>query len=106
MAGTLRLASFAGIQNGQAIIRFPQQLDTFARQWSSNGKKEQIANALTELRGEPTGVKFEVGEVEANQRAGARQAPPVRLAGEESVPEDPLVKLIVQEFGGRIVKVE
>jgi len=106
MVNTLRLASFAGIQNGQAIIRFPKQLDTFARQWSSNGKKEQIANALTELRGEPTGVKFEVGEVEANPRAQARPTPPVRLPGDSGVQEDPLVKLIVEEFGGRIVKVE
>jgi hypothetical protein len=51
-------------------------------------------------------VKFEVGEVEANPRAQARPTPPVRLPGDSGVQEDPLVKLIVEEFGGRIVKVE
>jgi len=105
-ANTLRMASFGGIQNGQAIIRFPQHLDTFARQWSSNGKKEQIAQALTDLRGEPTGVKFEVGEAEANPRADVRPGPPVKSPIDPGVQEDPLVKLIVEEFGGRIVKVE
>jgi hypothetical protein len=106
MANTLGMASLVGIREGKAIIRFPQNLDTFAKQWSSNGKKDQIAQALTDLRGEPTGVKFEVGEVEASARAEMRPAPPVRSPIDPGVQDDPLVKLIVEEFGGRIVKVE
>jgi len=108
MANTLRMASLVGFQEGKAIIRFPQNLDTFAKQWSANGKKEQIANALTELRGQSTGVKFEVGEVEAKAQADARPAPPVKINSpvDPGVQDDPLVKLIVEEFGGRIVKVE
>jgi DNA polymerase-3 subunit gamma/tau len=108
MANTLRMASLVGIQDGKAVIRFPQNLDTFAKQWSANGKKEQIAHALTDLRGQPTGVKFEVGEVEAKAQADARPAPPAKLnsPADPGIQDDPLVKLIVEEFGGKVVKVE
>jgi DNA polymerase-3 subunit gamma/tau len=106
LANTLRLASFGGIEQGHAVILFPHHLDTFARQWSANGKKDQIAQALTDLRGEPTGVKFEVEEQEPDPRAAAKTAPPVRSPIDPATQDDPLVKLIVEEFGGRVVKVE
>jgi DNA polymerase-3 subunit gamma/tau len=106
MANTLRMANLAGIQQGQAIIRFPQHLETFAKQWSNNGKKELIANALTDLRGESTGVRFEVGEVEPAALPSAKPAAPAKLPIDSSVQEDPLVKLVLEEFGGRISKVE
>jgi DNA polymerase III subunit gamma/tau len=106
MANTLRMASLMGIQSGQAVIRFPQHLETFAKQWSNNGKKELIAQALTELRGEPTGVKFEVGEVEAGPPVNVKVAAPVKTAIDTGVQDDPLVKLVLEEFGGRIAKVE
>jgi DNA polymerase III subunit gamma/tau len=106
MANTLRMANLTGIQQGQAIIRFPQHLETFAKQWSNNGKKELIANALTDLRGESTGVKFEVGEVEPAAPAIAKPAAAPRLPIDATIQEDPLVKLVLEEFGGRIAKVE
>jgi DNA polymerase-3 subunit gamma/tau len=112
MASTLRLASLTGIQNSQAIIRFPQHLETFAKQWSGNGKKDLIANALTDLRGESTGVRFEVGEVEpaalpaAKSVAAKPVAAPTRQPIDATIQDDPLVKLVLEEFGGRIAKVE
>ncbi len=106
MANTLRMASLMGIQEGKAIIRFPHQLDTFAKQWSSNGKKEQIAHALTDLRGEPTGVRFEVGKVEAIAATESRPVSPVKASVDSDIQEDPLVKMIVEEFGVKSIRVD
>ncbi len=106
LANTLRMASFGGIQQGQAVILFPHHLDTFARQWSSNGKKDQIAQVITDLCGEPTGVKFEIEQPEANVPTGIRTAPPAKSPIDPAAQDDPLVKMVVEEFGGRIVKVE
>jgi DNA polymerase-3 subunit gamma/tau len=106
MANTLRMASLVGFEEGKAVIRFPQSLDTFARQWAANGKKEQISQALTDLRGQPTGVKFEVGEVEANLSAEARPIAAAKAVVDSDIQEDPLVKLIVEEFGVKSIRLD
>jgi hypothetical protein len=84
------MARIAGLEGGFAVIRFPRERESFARTWSTNGKKDQIARVLTELRGQPTGVRFEVDDAQANEPAG----PPAEA--------DPLVQWVLKEFGGRI----
>jgi DNA polymerase-3 subunit gamma/tau len=106
LASALRLATLAGIEDGLAIIRFPSQCATFARAFAANGKREAIANALSTLRGTPTGVRFEVDEDAA---AAVPAAVPVSRGGVTIPPEieqDPLVQWVLKEFGGKIERVE
>jgi DNA polymerase III subunit gamma/tau len=90
----LGLAKFRGIEDGFAVILLPE---TYARQWNSNGKKDQIARALTELRGSPTGVRFEIDDQPQPKPPGAR---PVEAD------QGPIVEFVLKEFGGRLVGVE
>jgi DNA polymerase-3 subunit gamma/tau len=123
------------IADGTAIIRFPADAETFARRLSTNGKKDTIANLLTSLRGQPTGVRFEVDAAPAAAVAAAAppmpaspqpavaskprytaapppmpepSAPAIRLTPEltAALEQDPLVRAVIQELGGRIIKVD
>jgi DNA polymerase-3 subunit gamma/tau len=100
LASALRLATFTGIQDDLAIIRFPSQGATFAKAFAANGKRDAIANALSTLRGKPTGVRFEVDD----------NSPPPASRGGMNVPaeieRDPLVQWVLKEFGGKIERVE
>jgi DNA polymerase-3 subunit gamma/tau len=89
----LGMARFNGIENDMATIRLPE---TFVKQWNANGKKDQIARALTELRGQPTGVRFEIDE---EQPEGAVPRPLEVDAG-------PIVEFVLKEFGGTLTTVE
>jgi DNA polymerase-3 subunit gamma/tau len=102
-ASILRLARFAGIEDEQAILRFPHSHETFVKQWSSNGKRDIIAAALTELRGQPTGVKFEIDADPDTQAPATPSAPAPRPAITDT---GPIVEFVLQEFGGTLTRVE
>jgi hypothetical protein len=129
MAGPLSLASLVAIEDNQAIIRFQMAGATFAEKWSTNGKKDAIAKALSEIRGSSLGVRFEVEETPApapipetpaaqpvapaRSRPAASPAPaapppPARPSPEllQELQADPLVQTVLKEFGGTIIKVE
>jgi DNA polymerase-3 subunit gamma/tau len=92
----LGMARFDGIEEDVATIRLPRAQETFARQWNTNGKKDKLAEVFTELRGQPTGVRFEIDDQE-------EPAAPVRNIEEEA---GPVAQFVLREFGGSIVKVE
>jgi hypothetical protein len=104
-ASVLSSARLAGIENDQAIIRFPLTHETFVKQWSNNGKRDLIANALTELRGQPTGVRLEIDETatQSQSAAPAAAAPAPRPATTDA---GPVVEFVLQEFGGELTRVE
>jgi DNA polymerase-3 subunit gamma/tau len=133
LAGALTLATCAGIHDGVAIIRFKPEGATFAKAFSGNGKKDIIAKALSDLRGQPIGVRFEVEadstepaptaavNAPAQQKPEARVQPQAAQAREfaaapaaqrlsveaiEEMKADPLVQIVLREFGGTIIKVE
>ena len=58
MAGVLTNVQLIGEEDGMALLLFPREVETFAKQWSNNGKKDIVAKALTEARGKPIGVRF------------------------------------------------
>jgi hypothetical protein len=64
--------------------------------WNSNGKKDKIASVLTELRGQPTGVRIEIDD---QQTETAPAKPMEAEAG-------PIVEFVLKEFGGRLTGVE
>jgi len=92
----LGMTRFAGIENDIAIIRLPRSADTFVKQWNANGKKDKIASVLTELRGQPTGVRIEIDDEQA-------ETIPAKPIEEEA---GPIVEFVLKEFGGRLTGVE
>ena len=96
LAAPLSLATLRGIEDNQAVIRFAAEGATFAQAWSSNGKKDAIAKALTELTGRPMGVRFEVSEAPA--------APPSRKKNATEIESDPLVQAVLREFAGTVME--
>ena len=99
VAATLRTGKLVEIEQDMALIQLPAHADGFVRQWSSNGKKELISRALTELRGRPTGVRFEVDQ--------PTEIPtPKTIAPPIPADNGPIVEFVLKEFGGQVVKVE
>ena len=139
LSSLLSLGRFAGVDSDYAVIRFPDANSTIAQMLEKNGKKEQLRDALTMVRGQQTGVRFEVdpppaaGEASvapaapaspaASSRpdpAAARPAPARETRPPEPAPvvnrltpevraaleADPLVKAVLEELGGTIIKAE
>ncbi|HEY2585995.1 MAG TPA: DNA polymerase III subunit gamma/tau [Tepidisphaeraceae bacterium] len=76
-----------GIEDGQALIRYAPQHDTFIKMLERNGKKDLVREKLTEVIGKPIGVRFEVDPnftpdpaPQAAPPAFSRPAPPQRPA--------------------------
>jgi DNA polymerase-3 subunit gamma/tau len=125
----LRMASFLGIASDQAVIRFPAHGETYARTWARNGRKDALGRILSTILQRPIGVRFEVeGDdspaevlpVPADAPAAPRYAPPapppgLPLAGAgparptpeqiEQYRQHPLVKAVMDELGGQILRV-
>jgi hypothetical protein len=119
----LSLATLSELRDGQAVIRFRHEQETFAKTWAANGKREMIAAALTKLRGQSVGVRFEVDDAPAGPAAAATvsmtaekpslkaaevvavESAPVRPNAEivQELENDPLVQLVLKEFGGKVV---
>lgn len=102
-ASIVRMAKLTAIESDVAIISFPRTAESFVRQWSANGKKDQIARGLTALRGQPTGVRLEIDD------ASPAPVPVVSTKPVEAISEaeaGPIVQFVLKEFGGRLAKVE
>jgi DNA polymerase-3 subunit gamma/tau len=125
-----------GIEDGQAVIRYSPQHDTFIKMLERNGKKDLVREKLTEVMGKPIGVRFEVdpnfvpdAPPQAATAAPSRPAPAprpvskpvaqpvveepppvpaVKLTPElvETLRNEPLVKALMDNLGATIVKVE
>jgi len=79
------------IADGQAVIRFGPQQETFVRQWERNGKRDLIRDAASQALQQNIGVRFEIDEnaasavpsapaPAASTPAPARRAAPLRPA--------------------------
>jgi DNA polymerase-3 subunit gamma/tau len=97
MAGVLGEGKLSGIDDGLATIGIPRRYDSFVNQWSANGKRDQIARALSEALGRPTGVRFEIED--------EPQSPAAKPA-EADADAGPIVEFVLKEFGGRLTRVE
>jgi DNA polymerase-3 subunit gamma/tau len=125
--------TLAGIQDGQAVIRYTRKNETFPKMLERNGKKDLVRDGFTKILGKPMGVRFEVdpapaAEAEAAQpssaassapsraAAPARPAPPPEPAGPpairitpeliEQMKQDSLAASVMDKFGATPVKIE
>jgi len=134
MGAALAMARLDRIEDDTAYIRFNPNGATFARMWANNGKRDQIRSLLSNIRGIPTAVQFEVDDEDQPAAPAAaphqpqRPAParparsqpeaPAQQAVEETLhtvpvtPElvsqlrgDPLLAAVMDELKGQIVRV-
>jgi DNA polymerase-3 subunit gamma/tau len=128
-AHMLENARLVGIANGEAVVRCPEGHDSAIRFLERNGKKDTIRAVISGLLSQNVGLKFEfeqtsaaaVAVLEAPPRVSARapvrrqvqSAPPVvseavRVTGEmkQQLASDELIKAVIDQLGGEIVKVE
>jgi hypothetical protein len=128
--GMLSHGHFAGVEDGRALIRFAPQQETFVKMLDRNGKKDLIRTNLSALLRDAVGVSFEVdpaladappppaaSPAPAGDARAARQAAPslpspaqptVRLTADlkAQLESDDLIRAVIAELGGNIVKVE
>jgi DNA polymerase-3 subunit gamma/tau len=118
----LNLATLASLKDGQAVIRFSSGGETFAKNWASNGKREIIGRTLSQIRGQPVELKFEIStddsppstqstvqsSAQSAGQSAMQVAPSPRVSVEipDEVRADSLVQAVLKEFGGEIVKCE
>jgi DNA polymerase-3 subunit gamma/tau len=127
LSALLMPATFAGITDGQAVLRYGASNATFVKMLEKNGKKDILRDAFTQLLNKPIGIRFEIDETEVIQKSLPAETPPpakqsrfeeqpepaaatpaIRLTPElrESLRSDPYVKAVLETFGGDIIKVE
>jgi DNA polymerase-3 subunit gamma/tau len=130
LASLLQEGRFVGVLDGRAVIRYPHGHDTIVKMLDRNGKKEQIRDAFTQVLNQSVGIAFECdSDAPAAAPAAAAILPPprtpitppqskqnfapaeptIRLTAElcASIREsDPMVRAVMEELGGEIVRVE
>lgn len=125
LAPLLQEGRFVGVHDGQAVIRYPHGHETMLKMLDRNGKKEQIRDAFTQVLGASVGIAFECDSeptAEATPAPAVVSPPPapqtkqvapaepqVRLTAElcASIRDaDPMIRAVMEELGGEIVRVE
>jgi hypothetical protein len=106
-------ATLSHVDGNQAVISYHSN-ESFFKSYGTNGKREMVARELTRLRGSPIGVRFEAAPQSAESTAASAPPSPRKASSDDALtPEllrqlqtDPLVKYVLEEFGGEIKKVE
>jgi hypothetical protein len=136
LASIVSHGRLVSVNDGKATIQFSKQHDTFVRMFEKNGKKEALRDAFSQVLNQNVGVAFEIEstttqtaavtapppvfsssearpsvvrrEVTTITSEPVLQPPPARLTAEqrELAERDPLVRAILDELGGIVVKVE
>lgn len=105
----LSRARFAGIDDGCATIEYGAADETFCKMLERNGKKDLVRDLLSKLLNRSVGIKVRL--VESPAAEGESTAPdsaPVWSMAEarKKLADDPWIKVMAEEFGGEIVRIE
>jgi hypothetical protein len=121
---------FAGIDEGQAVIQFAKEQEFFAKNLDRNGKKDLLRDTLGRILGRPIGIKIDI-TAEAITPSITPTPPPTPTPNAPSpthptaatttqgdptslpltpdllasIQSDPLIKSLLDNFGGTIIKV-
>ncbi len=130
VAGFLDGGKIIALEAGTATVEYPKNLEASARMLDRNGKRESLQEVLSNLLGQPVGIKFSISDQEqivtAPKRADPRpqpqqqskpttsDAPPPPNPGiaitddlrSDLMKNNPLLKALAEQFDARIVKVE
>ncbi len=132
LPGLLNNGRYIGVQDGRAIIQYSSRDEHLVKLLERNGKKDLLTDAFSRILGMNVGVMFSIDTTDAQTQrppASARPAPRhaprhahpepaerampdpppgVRLTPElkESLEQQPLIRAVISELGGSIVKVD
>jgi DNA polymerase-3 subunit gamma/tau len=111
------------ITDGQAVITYGAEHETFPKMLGRNGKKELVSEALSRVLGKSVGVRFELRPVSGEVESPRVERPPAVASEIERHPaappslqaltqdqkaelgKDPLIGALISEFGATILKV-
>src|SRR5262249_51720190 len=65
----LKDATLVGIEDGQAVLRYPHDQETVVRMLDRNGKKDTIRDVLSGVLNRAVGLRFELSEAPAADEA-------------------------------------
>jgi hypothetical protein len=103
-------ARFREIVDDCAVLEYSSHYETFAKRLDQNGKKDLVRQELSRLLDRPVGLRVEVVQGEAPPKIESPSQSPgvVKLTPElrAKLAEDPLIKTVLAEFGGEIVRLE
>jgi hypothetical protein len=127
LGALLAPANYVGVQDGQAVIRYSAEHQTLIKLLERNGKKDLVRDALSQVLGQPVGVRFDVTSPSAPAQpqqvqpraapspAPAAAGPAAPSVGPVSIPltsdllsqvqQDPLIRAVIDELGGQVVRV-
>jgi len=129
VAGFLEGGRIIALESGTATLEYPKNYAASARMLDRNGKRESLQQVLSNLIGQPTGLKLSISEHDLIlEKPPEPQRPPPRSNApasheNEPVPQNlgipvteelrtdilehnPLIKSIAEQFNARIVKIE
>ncbi len=130
VAGFLEGGRIVALEAGTATLEYPKNYAASARMLDRNGKRESLQQVLSDLLGEPIGIKLEISDQELiiERPPEPQRPPPRRSAGPapreyepapqntgiplteelrvEIMQNNPLIRSIADEFNARIVKIE
>jgi DNA polymerase-3 subunit gamma/tau len=75
LSGLLQHGQFVRIEDGQAVIQYAPQHETFLKMLDRNGKKDLVRDALSKVIEKPIGVRFEIGGTPAPASPAAATVP-------------------------------
>jgi DNA polymerase-3 subunit gamma/tau len=133
--GLLQHGRFAGVEDGLAVVRYASQHETFVKLLERNGKKDLVRDAISKVLQTPVGIRFVITDGAAPPPAAVPvatpSAQPIRPQKQNNAPppppmavessntirltdeirsnlykNDPLVKAVVDQLGGSIIKLE
>ncbi|MGN6506099.1 MAG: DNA polymerase III subunit gamma/tau [Tepidisphaeraceae bacterium] len=133
VAGFLDGGRIVAMDGGTVTLEYPKALEVSARMLERNGKRESLQQVLSDLLGEPTGIRLSINpdavvappparavaaptRPASNGHAAPPPPPPpdpqqngIPLTEElrvELLQHNPLIKSLAEQFNARIVKVE
>jgi predicted component of type VI protein secretion system len=134
--GLLQEGRLVRIEDGKAVVRYSRQNESHVKLLERNGKKDVVRDAFSRAFEQPLGVVFTIGEEEAPaakpvspqqvSRPVPAARPPVPVPAPAPPPaveatptvrltdeiraslykNDPLVRAIVDQLGGSVIKLE
>ncbi len=114
---------FAGFDDSRAVIQFAPSKATFVSMLEKNGKADQLRQVLSDIIGKKVGIKFDVVDLPETPIPVEEAGSPTTAAAGATViappgprltqdlkdslrDSDALIRCIIEDLGGEIIKVE
>jgi hypothetical protein len=107
LPGLLSHGTYRGLVEGIAVVQYDPAHEWMVTRLERNGKRDTVRDALSRVLGRNVGVKFAIDAAAAAEPAPAPVTPPRPAdALSEAQYADPLLKAVIEELGGAVVRIE